>query len=104
MRRSSEREIFPMRIALWIVTVLLGVMFAVTGLFKAVMPLDELAKNITWVPQVPGALVRFIGAAEFLGGVGLILPSVTRIKPQLTVLAGAGLVLVMILAMGFHVS
>ena len=55
-----------------------------------------------WVGDVPGALVRFIGVSELLGGIGLLLPSLTRIAPKLTALAAAALVAVMVLASGFH--
>jgi DoxX-like family len=43
--------------------------------------------------------VRFIGLAEVLGALGLTLPGLLRIKPWLTPLAAAGLVIVMIGAM-----
>ncbi len=46
--------------------------------------------------------MRFIGAAELAGAIGLILPAATRILPKLTALAATGLVLVMILASGYH--
>jgi hypothetical protein len=48
----------------------------------------------------PGAFLRFIGVAELLGGIGLILPALLRIKPGLTPLAAAGLVIIMIGAVG----
>jgi len=57
-----------------------------------------------WPGDIPAWLVRFIGLAELAGGLGLILPALTRIQPQLTPLAGAGLALVMFLAAGFHLS
>jgi uncharacterized membrane protein YphA (DoxX/SURF4 family) len=44
------------------------------------------------------------GTAEILGGLGLILPAVTRIQTRLVPLAAAGLSLVMILAIFFHLS
>jgi hypothetical protein len=44
------------------------------------------------------------GTAEILGGLGLILPSVTRIRPELTVYAAGGLVLVMAGAVGWHAT
>jgi putative oxidoreductase len=49
-------------------------------------------------------MVRFIGACELAGAVGLILPAATRIRPMLTPLAASGLVVVMLLAMAFHIS
>ena len=44
---------------------------------------------------MPGLFLRFIGVAEVLGAVGLILPWLLRIRPGLTPLAAAGLVLIM---------
>ena len=46
----------------------------------------------------------FIGICEFLGGIGLILPAMTRVKPKLTPFAGLGLALVMMLAGVFHIA
>src|SRR5439155_19700022 len=45
---------------------------------------------------MPGPFVRFLGVVEALGGLGLILPGLLRIKPGLTPLAAAGLVIIMI--------
>jgi hypothetical protein len=45
---------------------------------------------------LPGALLRFIGVAEVLGAIGLILPSLLRIRPRLTPIAAGGLVIIMI--------
>jgi hypothetical protein len=57
-----------------------------------------------WVNAVPVGLVRFIGASELAGALGLILPAATRIKPSLTPLAASGLIVVMVLAAAFHAS
>ena len=94
-----------MNILLWLVQILLAAAFGMAGVMKATQPVDVLAANgIAWAPQVPLVLVRFIGISEFLGAVGLILPALTKIKPFLTPLAALGLLTIMILAMGFHVS
>src|SRR5437762_10843546 len=45
---------------------------------------------------LPGLFVRFIGVCEVLGALGLILPGLLRIRPDLTPLAAAGLVIIMI--------
>ncbi|HEX8659870.1 MAG TPA: DoxX family protein [Hymenobacter sp.] len=89
---------------LWIVQVLLAAIFLMAGFMKLSQPIDQLATSLPWVTQVPSALVRFIGLAEVLGGLGLLLPSLLRIQPRLTVLAAWGLVLVMLLASAFHLS
>ena len=94
-----------MNILLWLVQILLACAFGMAGVMKSTQPVDVLAANgIAWAPQLPLALVRFIGISEFLGAVGLILPALTKIKPFLTPLAALGLLTIMILAMGFHVS
>lgn len=93
-----------LRIALWIVQALLGLAFTFAGILKTTTPIDELAAQMVWPGAVPAALVRFIGVSELLGGIGLVLPSLTRVQPKLTPLAAAGLTLVMILAALFHVT
>jgi putative oxidoreductase len=70
---------------------------------KTTKPIAELARTMVWPGALPPALVRFIGSAELLGALGLVLPSLTRIKPALTPLAGAGLVVVMLSASAFHI-
>ncbi|MBI3940435.1 MAG: DoxX family protein, partial [Acidobacteria bacterium] len=45
---------------------------------------------------LPGLFVRFIGVAEVLGAIGLILPGLLRIRPGLTPLAAAGLGVIMV--------
>ena len=94
-----------MNILLWLVQILLACAFGMAGVMKSTQPVDVLAANgIAWAPHIPLVLVRFIGISEFLGAVGLILPALTKIKPSLTPLAALGLLTIMILAMGFHVS
>lgn len=91
-------------IALWIAQVLLALMFLMAGIMKTSQPVEALAESLPWVTSTPIALVRFIGISELLGGLGLLLPSILRIKPFLTVWAALGLVAVMILAAIFHAS
>ena len=80
-----------MNIALWIVQVLLAALFVFAGGMKLVLPLEEMTKEIA----MPGLFLRFIGVAELLGGLGLVLPGLTGIRPQLTPLAAVGLVIIM---------
>jgi len=94
-----------MNIALWIVQVLLAFAFFMAGAFKTFTPNEELiAGGMTWVAAVPSFLPKVAGVAEILGAIGLIVPALTRIKPSLTALAAAGLVLVMVPAALLHVS
>ena len=77
---------------LWIVQVLLALLFLFAGVMKLILPLDALKGPV----ELPGLFLRFIGVCEVLGGIGLILPGLLRIRPGLTPLAAAGLVIIMI--------
>lgn len=90
-----------MHTALWIAQISLGTTFIFAGALKA-LRYERARATIPWVPAVSPALVRFIGAAELLGGLGLILPSATGVAPFLTSLAAVGLALTMLLAAAFH--
>jgi uncharacterized membrane protein YphA (DoxX/SURF4 family) len=81
-----------MNIALWIVQGLLAILFVWAGGMKLVIPIEEMTKQI----PLPGLFLRFIALCEVLGAIGLILPGLLRIRPGLTPLAAAGLVIVMI--------
>jgi hypothetical protein len=89
-----------MNVALWIVQSLLAALFLFAGVMKLVMPLEQMAGPVAF----PGWFLRFIGVAETLGGVGLILPGLLRIRPGLTPLAAAGLVIIMIGATGIGIK
>ena len=93
-----------LHLGLWVVQGLLGAMFLAVGAMKATQPIAVLVDTLGWPAAVPAALVRFIGVAELLGALGLILPAATRVKPMLTPLAGVGLAMVMLLATIFHIS
>lgn len=93
-----------MHISLWVVQVLLAAMFILSGFVKVSMPIEKLSTMLPWATSVPAVLVKFIGLSELLGGLGLLLPSLLRIKPALTVWAGLGLATIMLLAIPFHIS
>jgi hypothetical protein len=84
---------------LWIVQVGLALLFVFAGGMKLVAPIEEMQAQMLIV--LPGWFVRFIGLAELLGGLGLVLPGLVRIRPGLTPLAAAGLVVIMVGAVGY---
>jgi uncharacterized membrane protein YphA (DoxX/SURF4 family) len=81
-----------MNYALWIVQALLALLFLFAGGMKLVLPIEEMTKQM----PMPGLFLRFIGVCEVLGALGLILPWLLGIRPGLTPLAAAGLVIIMI--------
>lgn len=98
---TTQQPSKAINISLWVVQCLLGAMFLMAGFMKTATPIEELGKKLPWVLEVP-ALVRFIGISELLGALGLLLPSILRIQPKLTPMAAVGLVIIMILAIGYH--
>jgi len=90
-------------IGLWIAQLLLFLAFLAAGQMKLFTPIDELSAVLPYAAEMPG-LVRFIGLSEILGAVGVVLPALTRILPKLTILAATSLLVVMVLAIGFHLS
>lgn len=101
---ANQKNNKAIHISLWIAQVLLAVIFIMAGLMKATQPIEALAESLPWVSSTSLGLVRFIGVSELLGGIGLILPALLRIKPFLTVWAAIGLAVVMVLAAIFHAS
>ena len=92
---------------LWTMQVLWGVFFSLNGFGKILWYKPDLwnqaLHEVPWLSALPQDLAVFIGICEFLGGVGLILPAMTGVKPKLTPIAAIGLTLVMILAGIFHI-
>lgn len=82
-----------MKIAVWIGSGLLALVFLFVGGSKLLTPAAELQQMAQGVPV---ALMKLAGAAEVLGGIGLVLPAATRIMPVLTPIAAVGLVLTMV--------
>jgi len=110
MRHSNQNPSFAtkaLNALLWTLQILWGVFFSFTG-FGKVLAYDpavwnHMLHNVAWFSAVPQGLFVFIGACEFLGGIGLILPAITGVKPKLVPFAAIGLTLIMILAAIFHI-
>jgi hypothetical protein len=78
---------------LWVVQGLLAALFLFAGGMKLVLPVEAMQQGGL---ALPGPFLRFIGAAEICGALGLVLPWALRIQPRLTPLAASGLVIIMI--------
>jgi hypothetical protein len=87
-RRVASKRI---NVAIWTVQVLLACLFLFAGGAKLVLPISELTKQV----PLPGLFLRFLGVVEVAGALGLILPSLLRIRPYLTPLAAGGLIIIM---------
>jgi uncharacterized membrane protein YphA (DoxX/SURF4 family) len=89
LSRATARKL---GIALWAIQVLLAALFVFAGGMKLVTPAETLSRQL----PLPVPFMRFIGVAELLGGLGLVLPGLLRIRTGLTPLAAAGLVVIMV--------
>ncbi|SIT76358.1 DoxX-like family protein [Yoonia rosea] len=91
-------------ISIWAAQVIGSALFLMSGAMKLFTPIPELAAMMPWAGEYSEGFVRFIGVVDLAGGLGLLLPSLTRIMPRLTVVAAAACVLLQILAILFHAS
>src|SRR3954451_22460555 len=85
--------------ALWTLQVLLGLFFVLASSAPKLFLPPETLPEMT-IP-LPRAFILFIGVAELLGGLGLILPGLLKIRTGLTPLAAGGLVTITIGATGY---
>jgi len=91
-------------IGLWVVQGVLFLLFAGTGVWKLATPVPTLASAMPWMGQVSPGFLYFTAVADFAGGVGVLLPSLTRIKPGLTIVAALGCIALQTSAIVFHFS
>jgi uncharacterized membrane protein YphA (DoxX/SURF4 family) len=85
-----------METLLWILQIALALLFAVVGTMKLTKSREELAPKMRWVEGSTNAKIRAIGAVEVMAAIGLVLPAALGVLPQLTALAAAGVVLLML--------
>jgi uncharacterized membrane protein YphA (DoxX/SURF4 family) len=88
-----------MNIVLWIVQVLLAVAFFAHG-WLFLSPPAEMVEQMN--ASLPRWFQLFLGVAEVLAAVGLILPGLTRIMPWLVTWAAGGIMIVTVSATAFH--
>ncbi|GGO65884.1 DoxX family protein [Nonomuraea cavernae] len=93
-----------LNLGLWTAQGLLALIFVGGGIWKLAMPRPELAEIFPWTGGTPPALLYVTSVFDVLGGLGVLLPALTRIKPGLTVLAALGCVALQASAIVFHLS
>jgi hypothetical protein len=98
--RSTSRRL---NIALWIAQGLIFVSFVSFGCMKLFMPVGQLAAMWVWPGQLPVPFLRFMGVVDAAGGIGVLLPALTRVRPRLTVIAALGCTALQVCAIIFHV-
>ena len=100
---NQQKASKGLHITLWIAQVLLAAILIWAAGMKLFQPIEELAMMWPWTGQVSPALVKLTGIIDILGALGLILPSLLRIKPNLTPIAAIGVIALMVCASIFHI-
>jgi uncharacterized membrane protein len=86
---------------LWVLQWIFGLYFIGYGVMHFVVPVG-LPELLDWMYDLDPTLHYVSGVAEIIGGLGLILPGLTGVMPELTSWAAVGLGLVMVGAMIYH--
>lgn len=77
---------------LWTIQGVLAALFLFAGVMKLVSPADSLDEQ----SSLPVLFLRFIAFCEALGALRLVFPQLLKIRPGLTTLAAAGLLIIMV--------
>jgi hypothetical protein len=92
-----------MNIGLWVLQVLLGLFFVFHANLLLRPSPGRLQSGMRYVLEMPAGLRIFAGVAEGLAGLGLVIPPLVHVLTWLTPLAAAGLVVLMLGAIVYHV-
>ncbi|MCE7067195.1 DoxX family protein [Dyadobacter sp. CY326] len=88
---------------LWSLQILLTATFLWAGFIKLFTPAEQLSRMWPWTGEYP-LLVSIAGLADTLAGIGMTIPRILRIRPAVTLYACYGIILLMVIAIIFHVS
>jgi len=100
---TNQKTNKGLNIGLWIAQGIVALMLLWGGYAKLGIPKEELIQMIPWAAEKP-SLLMFTGVIDVLGGLGLLLPALLKIKPKLTIYAAYGTAILMISALVFHIS
>lgn len=90
--------------ALWAAQIMVALVFCAAGLVKFFTPISQLSGMLPWAGELPPVLVRTLGVIDLAGGLGVLLPSLTRVLPRLAVQAALGCIALQLCAIAFHLS
>lgn len=103
MTTNEQKTSKALNITLWVAQALLAASMIWAAGMKLFQPAEKLSEMWPWVADHP-ALVKLTGIIDLLAAIGLILPALLRIQPQLTVYAAYGTIALMVAASIFHIS
>jgi uncharacterized membrane protein len=100
---ESKQPSKALNTILWVAQVLLALSL-LSGAVMKFMPVEKMAPIMPWMGQVSQTTVRLLGLIDLLGAIGIIVPALLRIKPQLTPIAALCIIALMLCASAFHIS
>ncbi|MBQ1082372.1 DoxX family protein [Nocardiopsis sp. B62] len=100
--RSGSSAPRGLNTTLWVAQWALALVFVGGGVWKLATPLAQVAEVFPWVGETPLPLFLVTSVLDVLGGLGVLLPALTRVLPGVTVLAAAGCAGLQVSAIAFH--
>ena len=82
-----------LNIGIWIAQISLLGIYGTYGIYKTFFT-EKAKEKMAWTNGRTNNFIHFVGIAELLGAVGVVLPMLTSILPWVTVLAAIGLTLI----------
>jgi hypothetical protein len=101
---AEEKPSGALNVGLWVVQGLIALTFVGGAIWKFLTPLSTIAGMIPWAGDVPPAFFYFTALVDLLGGIGVILPTITGIAPRVASAAAVGCATLMVCAIVFHVA
>jgi uncharacterized membrane protein YphA (DoxX/SURF4 family) len=101
---NHQKSSKTLNVFLWIAQVLLAAIFIWGSWMKFFTPVGKLSIMWPWVAQIPTGLLKFTATVDLLGGLGLILPALLRIRPILTPVAAIAIIVLMLVSSIFHIT
>lgn len=101
---NQQKSSKAMNIILWIAQVFVAAGFIWIATIKLFQPIEKIAAMWPWTGEAPSLMVRLLGVVDLLGGLGLILPTLLRIKPRLTAFTAIAIIVLMVCASIFHIA
>lgn len=92
-----------MNILLWILQVLAALLYTASGVMKAFL-FDKVSVDVPSFGALPKKVWMALGLLELVCAVGLVVPSVLRTQPLLTVVAAAVLAIESVVFVWVHVQ
>ncbi len=80
-----------MTVVLWILQILLALVFLALGAFKLIRSKEQLLEKVPALAPYRPVTIKAVALAEVLGAIGIVVPMLTGVAPELVPWAALGL-------------